>query len=61
MLGTTDLMNQHDVEGLRRSVAMLSTDSRPFNRSEALTLLEALQGLLRAERIGSELPDPPSH
>ena len=49
MIGSrTDLSDVHHVEGLRRSVAMLSPDSRPFNRLESLRLLEALNDALRA-------------
>jgi hypothetical protein len=50
MLGNTDLTNPNDVEGLRRSVAMLPANSydRLFSREEALRLLESLVSALRA-------------
>jgi len=50
MLGDTDLTNPHDVEGLRRSIAMLPANSydRIFSREEALRLLESLGQALRA-------------
>lgn len=50
MLGNTDLTNPNDVEGLRRSVAMLPANSydRVFSREEALRILESLVVALRA-------------
>ena len=50
MLGDTDLKNPNEVEGLRRSVAMLPANSyeRIFSREEALRLLETLVAALRA-------------
>ncbi len=50
MLGNTDLTNPNDVEGLRRSVAMLPANSyeRIFSREEALRILENLVIALRA-------------
>ncbi len=52
MLGTTDLTNHHEVEVLRRSVAMLPANSydRIFSREEALRILETLGSLLREIR-----------
>ncbi len=53
MPGDTDLTNPHDVEGLRRSVAMLPANSynRIFSREEALRLLDSLGHALRAIAI----------
>lgn len=53
MLGNTDLTNEHDVEALRRSVAMLPANNydRIFSREEALRLLESLTSALRAIAI----------
>ena len=50
MLGQINLTNPHDVEGLRRSVAMLPANSygRVFSREEALKLIEALASALQA-------------
>ncbi|MGH1490011.1 MAG: hypothetical protein ACRBK7_11575 [Acidimicrobiales bacterium] len=50
MLGDTDLTNPNDVEGLRRSVAMLPANSydRIFSREEALKILEKLGLALKA-------------
>ncbi|MGB5759832.1 MAG: hypothetical protein WBM50_23155 [Acidimicrobiales bacterium] len=50
MLGDTDLTNPNDVEGLRRSVAMLPANSyeRIFSREEALKILESLGRALKA-------------
>ncbi len=50
MLGDTDLTSPHEVEGLRRSVAMLPANSydRIFSREEALQVLESLSRALRA-------------
>lgn len=50
MLGNTDLTDVHQVEGLRRSVAMLpaGSDGRIFSREESLQLIEALVAALRA-------------
>ena len=50
MLGETDLTNEHDVETLRRSVAMLpaNTYDRVFSREEALQLLDSLRLALKA-------------
>jgi hypothetical protein len=44
MLGDTDLSDLHEIEQLRRSVAMLppNADSAIFTRSEALKILSAL-------------------
>jgi hypothetical protein len=44
MLGDTDLSDLHEIEQLRRSVAMLppNADSVIFTRSEALKILSAL-------------------
>lgn len=49
MLGDTDLTNPHDVEGLRRSVAMLPANSydRVFSREEALRILDGLRNALK--------------
>lgn len=56
MLGPTDLTNPHDVEGLRRSVAMLpaNTGQLLFTRDEALRLVDALRSAMKA----SEHDDP---
>ncbi len=53
MLGNTDLTNEHDVEALRRSVAMLPANNydRIFSREEALRILENLTRALRAVAI----------
>lgn len=53
MLGETDLTNPHEVEGLRRSVAMLPASSydRIFSREEALKVLESLSLALKAIAI----------
>lgn len=53
MLGNTDLTNEHDVEALRRSVAMLPANNydRIFSREEALHILESLTRALRAVAI----------
>lgn len=50
MLGDTDLTDPHQIEGLRRSIAMLPANSyeRIFSREEALRLIGALQYALRA-------------
>lgn len=50
MLGDSDLTNPNDVEGLRRSVAMLPANSyeRVFSREEALRILESLGLALKA-------------
>jgi hypothetical protein len=49
MIGShTDLADVHHVEILRRSVAMLAPDSRPFSRQDSLRLLEALAEALQA-------------
>lgn len=53
MLGDADLTNPSEVEGLRRSVAMLPANSydRIFSREEALRLLESLGRALKAIAI----------
>ena len=53
MLGNTDLTNEHDVEALRRSVAMLpaNTYDRGCSREEALRLLDSLRLALKAIAI----------
>ncbi len=53
MLGDTDLTNPNDVEGLRRSIAMLPANSyeRIFSREEALRVLESLGSALKAIAI----------
>ncbi len=50
MLGDTDLTNPNEVEGLRRSVAMLPANSyeRIFSREESLKILESLGRALKA-------------
>ena len=50
MLGQSDLTNPHDVEALRRSLAMLPANSysRVLSREEALKLVEALAAALKA-------------
>ena len=49
MLGDADLTDPHQVEGLRRSVAMLPANSydRVFSREEALKILDSLGQALR--------------
>lgn len=49
MLGDANLTNPHEVEGLRRSVAMLPANSydRIFSREEALRILDSLGHALR--------------
>lgn len=53
MLGQTNLKDLHDVEALRRSVAMLPANSyeRIFSREEALRLLDGLSTALKAVAI----------
>ena len=55
MLGNTKLTNVHEVEGLRRSVAMLSANTGHgiFTREEALRVLDALASALRAIPLDS--------
>jgi hypothetical protein len=50
MLGDTDLMDPHQVEGLRRSIAMLpaNTGRGVMTREETLRLVTALQTALKA-------------
>jgi len=50
MLGDTDLTDTNQIEGLRRSIAMLPANSyeRIFSREEALRLIGALQYALRS-------------
>ena len=55
MLGTTDLTNIHDVERLRRSVAMLRPGAQVFDREESLRLLAQVTELLRRPPE----PEPP--
>ncbi len=43
MLESLDLTDRHDVERLRRSVAMLPAGSWVFRREDALKMLEQLQ------------------
>jgi hypothetical protein len=47
MLGTTDLTNVHDIERLRRSVAMLRPGAPVFDREESLRLLTVVAELAR--------------
>lgn len=42
MLGDTNLSDVHDVERLRRSLAMLSPKAAALNREEALAVVTAL-------------------
>lgn len=53
MLGTTDLTQEHEVEALRRSIAMLPANSqtRVFTREQALVGLEVLRAALKAVSI----------
>ncbi len=55
MLGDTDLMNPHQLEGLRRSVAMLpaNTGSGILTREETLHLLDAMRAVLRDAPLDS--------
>ncbi|MDH3684102.1 MAG: hypothetical protein OEV40_29635 [Acidimicrobiia bacterium] len=46
MIDRTDLMNAHEVELLRRSVAMLRPKANAFDREDALRVLTALGQLL---------------
>ena len=56
MLDAHDLTNPHDVERLRRSVAMLKPGVDVFTREQALTLLDTLGHVVRAGQE-SVLPD----
>lgn len=49
MIDRTDLMNAHEVEQLRRSVAMLKRGAPAFDREDALLVLSTLSALLRAD------------
>lgn len=53
MLGPIDLTDLHEVERLRRSVAMLpaSSHNRIFSREESLKLIGALAAALKAVPI----------
>lgn len=53
MLGNADLTNRHDVERIRRSVAMLPAH-RPgvLDREEGLAILDQILALLRARPAG---------
>ncbi|MDH3302661.1 MAG: hypothetical protein OES24_19350 [Acidimicrobiia bacterium] len=55
MLGDTDLMNPHQLEGLRRSVAMLpaNTGTGILTREETLHLLDAMRAVLRNAPLDS--------
>ncbi|MDH4279942.1 MAG: hypothetical protein OEZ14_09185 [Acidimicrobiia bacterium] len=55
MLGDTDLMNPHQLEGLRRSVAMLpaNTGNGILTREETLHLLDAMRAVLRDAPLNS--------
>ena len=55
MLGDTDLTNPHQLEGLRRSVAMLpaNTGAGILTREETLRLLDAMRTVLRNAPLDS--------
>lgn len=55
MLGDANLKNIHEVEGLRRSIAMLpaGADNRILTREEALRLVDALRQALREHPLDS--------
>lgn len=57
MIDDTDLMNFHDVEQLRRSVAMLTPGSRALDREETLQVLNALTALLKADDLNRWVPN----
>ncbi len=50
MLGTTDLTKPHEIEQLRRSVAMLTTGAPVFNREDGIRLLQALHNAVQHQR-----------
>lgn len=56
MLGSTDLMNVHDVTSLQRSIAMTQPGGPAFDRDEALQVIDALLGLLKANDLGDRPP-----
>ena len=53
MLRDADLTDRHDVERLRRSVAMLSPRVPCLDRDDGLAVLDALLDLLRRETTPS--------
>lgn len=52
MLGDTDLTDVHEVERLRRSIAMLTPKVPVFDREEALAVVTALGRRLRMDDGG---------
>ena len=56
MIDNTDLMNSHEVEQLRRSVAMLTPGEYALKREDALQVLSALAALLKADDVSRWVP-----
>lgn len=56
MIDNTDLMNSHEVEQLRRSVAMLTPGEDAFSREDALQVLNVLAALLKADDVSRWIP-----
>ncbi len=56
MIEKTDLMNFHDVEQLRRSVAMLTPGAVGLSREETLQVLNVLAALLKADDLHRWVP-----
>lgn len=54
VLGATELVNRHELEESRRSVAMLTTGAPTFDREEALQLLATIGQLLDNQRSRSK-------
>lgn len=60
MIEQTDLMNAHEVELLRRSVAMLRPKANAFDREDALQVLTVLGQLLDDDDATRWVPSEPT-
>lgn len=58
MFESTDWTKSEQVEGVRRSIAMLQTGAWGMTREPALMALDQLIALLRAERAAAQMPPP---